>query len=160
MKLIRKSNDRLTFRMSRREKAALTGLLKLYPVLPAAHHRSVSGKNADDLAGTQKLLEEALREQTEENKTRVRKFLEDEQRFQDSDPGVLFHLQSTEVEWYLQTLNDIRVGSWVNAGSPHPHEPISELNEAKLRALWAMETTGMLQHQILTALNGGDESPA
>ena len=154
MKLVRKNKKEVVFRLTRKEKASLIALLHLYPVMPAAYHHSVSGESRDELEKTQRLLEEALYEQIQENKAELLKFLQTPDRFRESEENVLLQISLRETDWFLQVLNDIRVGSWIKAGSPSPRQPLTDLDEAKLRALWAMETTGLFQHALLSALKG------
>jgi hypothetical protein len=68
------------------------------------------------------------------------------------EAGGRLSLSPAEVEWVLQVLNDIRVGSWIILGSPE--ERLPELNETNAPHVWAMEMAGHFQAQLLEALQG------
>jgi hypothetical protein len=130
----------------------LLGILQLYPVLTTGYHRAASGKGANELEATQKLLEEAMGEQVKENKANVQAFIHDTGRFQETDANVEFSMATGEAEWLLQVLNDIRVGSWVSLGCPTPDKQLTELTEEQARSLWVMDVTALFQNELLKAL--------
>ena len=66
-------------------------------------------------------------------------------------------LQPTEVEWLLQVLNDVRVGSWLALGEPDEDKP-PDLTPENFRYAVAMEVCGAFQSALLAAL-GNAESP-
>jgi hypothetical protein len=59
------------------------------------------------------LIEEALAEQRSENKRQLQAMLADPSRFTERDGGWQFAMSHSDLEWLLQVLNDIRVGSWI-----------------------------------------------
>jgi hypothetical protein len=150
MKLVKATKSRFVFELGQREKRSLPQILKLYPCVPSAHHvLSKSGRLPDDVAN-QQLLDEALAEQRAENKKRVQALLADPRRFEQTETGARLSLSPAEVEWLLQVLNDIRVGSWVILGSPE-NKP-AELNAATAPHFLAMEMAGYFQMQLLEGL--------
>jgi len=150
MKLVKATKSRLVFELGQREKRSLSQILKLYPCVPSAHHvLSKSGRLPDGVAN-QQLLDEALAEQRAENKNRVQALLTDPRRFEQTETGARLSLSPAELEWLLQVLNDIRVGSWVILGSPE-NKP-AELNAATAPHFLAMEMAGYFQMQLLEAL--------
>ena len=150
MKLAKATKSRLVFELGQREKRSLPQILKLYPCVPPAHHvLSKSGRLADDVAN-QQLLDEALAEQRAENKNQVQALLTDPRKFEQTETGARLSLSPAEVEWLMQVLNDIRVGSWVFLGSPE-NRP-TELNTATAPHFLAMEMAGYFQMQLLEAL--------
>ena len=78
--------------------------------------------------------------------------LADPRRFGHTETGARLSLSPAEVEWLLQVLNDIRVGSWVILGSPE--EKPAELNATTAPHFLAMEMAGYFQMQLLEALEG------
>ena len=110
---------------------------------------SKSGRLPDREAN-QRLLDEALAEQRAENKKQLQALLADPRRFEHTETGARLSLSPAEVEWLLQVLNDIRVGSWVILGSPE--EKPAELNAANAPHFLAMEMAGYFQMQLLEAL--------
>jgi hypothetical protein len=150
MKLVKATKSRLVFELGQREKRSLPQILKLYPCVPSAHHVfSKSGRLPDSVAN-QQLLDEAMAEQRAENKKRVQALLADPRRFEQTETGARLSISPAELEWLLQVLNDIRVGSWVILGSPE-NKP-AELNAATAPHFLAMEMAGYFQMQLLEAL--------
>ena len=152
MKLIRASKDQLLFRFGRREKELLLAILKLYPCLPPAHQRLSKGAQLPDQEASQRLLDEALAEHRAENKKQLQALLAEPQRWTEKESGWQLTLASGEVEWLLQVLNDIRVGSWVLLGSPEGR--LEAVNAQAVEHLWAMETAGLFQMGFLGAMSG------
>ncbi len=153
MKVLKKAAEGIAFQLGKREAGLLRHLVDLYPRLPADHQKLSRGGALPDLETGQKLLEEALVEQRQENKQLLQRLLADPQRFQSNAAGAVLSLSSADIEWVLQVLNDIRVGSWALLGCPE--ERFEHLNETTAPDLWAMETAGYFQMHILEALTGG-----
>ena len=151
MKFLKNEGNQLVFQMSKREKALLTDLLKLYPLIPPAHHQVNTGENSRAYQANQQLLDEALAEHRADIKKQLEAMLHDEDRFQEVASGFLFLLTEAEMEWLLQVLNDIRVGSWLLLGSPDEKKGKSaRLTLQTARYLWAMEMCGHFQHIFIT----------
>jgi hypothetical protein len=156
MKLRRTTKDDFVFQLSAREKQILFETINLYPLVPASHHRltQAAAAHSDE---NQRLLEESLAEQRTENRRQIEALLKSPERLQKS--GKSFHLQlkATELEWLLQVLNDIRVGSWLELGEPDEDKP-PKLTPENFRFIVAMEACGAFQSVLLAAL-GESESP-
>ena len=150
MRLLRSEGDDLLFQISRREKVLLLELLKLYPLVPPAHHRINDSPPTPDTEGNQQLLEEAIAEHRNENKEQLQALLQQPNRFQQADGGEVLRLNPSELEWLLQVLNDVRVGSWLLLGSPDENKGKRlRLNLQNARHLWAMELAGHFQAALL-----------
>ena len=156
MKLIRSSPEGSVFQFGEREKQLLLQLLKLYPRVPSAHHIVSKSSQLPDQAATQRLLDEALAEQLTENKLRLQSLVEEPNRWTEENELLLLRLSDSEMEWLLEVLNDIRVGSWVLLGSPEKF--YQTVNPQTAPHLWAMELAGAFQMAFLHALEGGNES--
>jgi hypothetical protein len=157
VKLIRSDNKNFTFQLNQREKLLLLATLELYPLVSESHHRlSKDGKgpNADD---NQRLLEDALGEQRKENRRQVQAILNKPQRFRETKTSFELKLKDSEIEWLLQVLNDVRVGSWLALGEPEQGEE-PEVTEENAKYLFAMQVCGMFESALLAAL-GISESP-
>ena len=153
MKLVKATKGRLVFELGQREKRSLPQILKLYPCVPPVHHvLSKSGRLPDRAAG-QQLLDEALAEQRAESKKRVQALLADPRKFEHTGTSAHLTLSHAEVEWLMQVLNDIRVGSWVILGSPDK-KPM-EVTAANAAHFLAMEMAGYFQMQLLEGLERG-----
>jgi hypothetical protein len=152
VKLIRVTKGNFLFQLGKREKLLLTQILRLYPRIPPATFRlSKSGKLPDGEAN-QRLLDESLAEQRSENRKTLQVFLTDPRRFTDTESGSRLSLSPSELEWLLQILNDVRVGSWIILGSPDQGMEFKLLNEKNAADFWAMEMSGQFQMRFLEAL--------
>lgn len=157
MKLVRAGKSGHVLHLGRREKQLLLETIKLYPLVPAAHHslsKDGKGPAADD---NQRLLEEALADQRRENRRQVLAMLSEPQRFIETKSGFELALAPEQIEWLLQVLNDVRVGSWLALGEPEQGEA-PELTEENAKYLLAMELCGLFESVLLAAL-GVSESP-
>ena len=156
MKLVSAGNDQFVFDLDKREKQLLLIVLGSYPLVPAAHHKlsrfPVSGRAEAD----QRLLEEALADQRRENKNQLNRLLSDPQRLRDTPTGGRLTLTQSEIEWFLQVLNDVRVGSWILLGSPEKSLRNLELNKTAAAHAWRMEVAGFFQAGLLALLPRGD----
>jgi hypothetical protein len=152
MKLVRATKTKLLFQLARREEHLFREVLKLYPQVPPAHHVLSKSGRLPHQAADQRLLDEALAEQRAEHKQQVRALLADARRLAPTETGGRLSLSPAELEWVLQVLNDIRVGSWIMLGAPEDKLP--ELNETNAPHVWAMEMAGHFQAQLLEALQG------
>ena len=158
MKLLQSSKESLVFHLGKREKDILLAVLKRYPCIPSAHQPlSKSGKLPHPEAN-QRLLDEALAENRAGNKRQLRTFLADPRRLAENETGFRLSLSPSDLEWLLQILNDIRVGSWIILGSPEEKAEASLLNEKTAPHFWAMEMSGLFQMHLLEAMEGGRET--
>ena len=151
MKLIKREGEDFVLHIGRRERRLLFEVLKLYPLVPVAHHRvSQTAKQMDE---HQTLLEEALAERRQENKRQLVAMLHEEQRFKETDAGYRLTLSAPQMEWLLQVLNDIRVGSWLILGEPDEKKgkPVA-LTSENARHYAAMEFCGLFQMTLLDAV--------
>jgi len=154
VKLIKREGEDFVLHIGRRERRLLFEVLKLYPLVPVAHHRvSQTAKQMDE---HQTLLEEALAERRQENKRQLVAMLHEEQRFKETEAGYRLTLSAPQVEWLLQVLNDIRVGSWLILGEPDEKKgkPVA-LTSQNARHYAAMEFCGLFQMTLLDAVQQG-----
>ena len=82
MKLIRTKREKLVFEISLSEKCLLFDVLKLYPLISPTHHRLTKSARTAKHDENQRLLEESLAAQREENRKNVRAMLDEPGRFQ------------------------------------------------------------------------------
>ena len=154
MKLRKADQGQFIFQLGKREKLLLFEVLKFYPLIPASHARGGQAKGTANEA-SYKLIEEALAEQRHENKRQLQALLENPARFTEYDGGWQFSVSQGELDWLLQVLNDIRVGSWIMLGSPDPKDQRRvELSGQNAPYLWAMELCGHFESVLLHALRG------
>jgi hypothetical protein len=143
----------LIFRINSREEALLLAMLRLYPALENSHHR-ISRDPKAAASAEQRLLEESMGQQRDAHRRKVDALFQSPQRFFRDALGER-HLVVTaaQLEWLLQVLNDIRVGSWVRLGCPDLEKaaPLN-LTRASTRSLQAMHICGEFQLALLEAV--------
>lgn len=146
----------LVIQLDASERDILQEALKLYPLVPATHHRlsQTTEAGADE---NQRLLEESLAEQRAENRRQLDAVILAPERWRKVGNGFHLRLSAPDVEWLLQVFNDIRVGSWLQLGQPDEDKP-PELSAENFRYVMAMEICGLLESALLAAL-GEAESP-
>ena len=156
MKLLSQDDNHYVLQFTTQEKDLLLGLLPQYPKLPADHHQA--SKNDTINADVQALLADALAEQREKNRVAAQSFLTNTARFEPNEEDWLLTLTDVEIEWFLQVLNDLRVGSWLALDSPEQDDDGSYINFESVTAenvtdIWTMEICGALQYELLKALH-------
>ncbi len=150
MKLIKAAGGEFHFQLGAKEKQVLFTVLRRYPAIPPAHQR---WSKTEERPEEQALLDAALAEQRAQNKKQVMAMMESAARFQKTESGWRFSIAAEQVEWLLQVLNDVRVGSWLALGSPEgPNEMLAALNDRTAPVFWAMEMSGQFQGVLLSAL--------
>ena len=155
MILIRQHKDAFVFQLAARERLLLLELLKGYPQTPPGQRLVSKNKQLPDQATSQRLLEEALAEQRAENRLQLSALVNDSKRWKEEQKHWTLKLSSSDLEWLLQVLNDIRVGSWVQLGSPERWSDM--ITPEKAPRVWTMELAGAFQMAFLHALEGGDK---
>jgi hypothetical protein len=154
MKRLPSEPGRFLFQLGKREKDLLLTVLRQYPLVPVAHHTLRRGQPPDADPASQKLLTEAMASNRQEQKGRVGALLEDPERFVPQGTGYRISFSREEMEWLLQVLNDVRVGSWLLLGCPDPDEgKAPEVTEANARYLFLMELSGHFECVLLAALD-------
>jgi len=155
VKLIHAKEDKFVFEISRQEKSLLAEVLNLYPLTPATHHHLSKTAQGDKRDENQRLLEESLAAQREENQKNVRAMLNEPGHFQITGGRCRLTLSGPETEWLLQVLNDVRVGSWIALGSPDTEtDEEIPLNDETAPRLRSMELAGAFEMVFLSALGG------
>jgi hypothetical protein len=143
----------LTFRMSAHEESLLLATLRLYPVLDGKHHRLSQDPKSSGSA-EQRLLEESMAQQRAEHRHKLEDLFRSPQRFfKDAAGERRLSLTSSQLEWMLQVLNDIKVGSWVQLGRPElaTSDPV-KLTRLNARSVQAMHLSGTFQAVLLEAV--------
>ena len=152
MKLIQATTNQMVFHLGQREERLLAQVLNLYPCMPPAHQKLSKAGRLPEPEANQRLLDEALAEHRAENKKQLQALLSDRRRFEHTETGARLSLSPAQVDWVLQMLNDVRVGSWILLGSPE--QMAVDLNETTAPHFRAMEMAGYFQAQFLQALGG------
>ncbi len=157
MKLLRAEADRYEFHLGRREHKVFCEVLGAYPVTPLDHHRLSRTGSAGGPDSHQALLTESLQAVKAALRKRLDAFLGNAQRFAVLADGYRVSLSREEMEWLLQVLNDVRVGSWLRLGAPDPEAAkLPRLKPETARYLPLMELAGHFEFTFLAALDGTD----
>ncbi len=155
MKLIKAGAEQFVFQLEPKEKPILLKVLGLYPLIPVSHQRL---SKSNECSEGQQLLEEAMAAQHKEKfKNLIENLLQSGALFREHEEGWRFFLKSlADLEWLLQVLNDVRVGSWLIIGSPDgPTEMLAALNEKTAPYFWALQVADHFEIALLQALREG-----
>lgn len=159
MKFLRHDGERFQLEFASEEKALLLHLLTLYPLVPAAHHKLTKDKKLPQRAENQQLLDEAIQSQREQNKNEILALIKEPGRFIETENGSQIGFTRGEMEWMLQVVNDVRVGSWIALGSPdYEAKKKSKPSPEAMRHTMLMELGGAFEMFFLGIMNG-DVSP-
>jgi hypothetical protein len=150
LKLRKSTHDQYQFQLTSREKDLLLHVLGLYPRIPPGYQK-LSRKGVPE-DSNQRLLDEALAETRAHHQKELKALLSDPQRLKPDSRDWRLTLSSADVDWLLQVLNDIRVGSWIRLGSPDT--PLKVLDTQTAPDIWAMEMAGAFQMHFLELLDG------
>jgi hypothetical protein len=155
VKPIRTNRKKFIFAISPQERSLLDEVLRLYPLVSATHHRLSKTAGTARHDENQQLLEESLAAQREVNRKNVQAMLNQPGHFQTTASGSQLTISGPEIEWLLQVLNDVRVGSWVALGSPDPEQDKKIVfNKKMLPHFRMMELAGAFETVFLDALSG------
>jgi hypothetical protein len=153
VRFLKAANDRYYFRLRPQDHPAFVRLLRLFPVLAPDYQPLSKSADPGETEADQKLLEEALRSQKAGLRSEVERLLQDGERLRKTAEGWVLALEGPQLEWFLQVVNEIRVGSWRHLGSPdHLRRLRIEINETTLHHLWAMGMCDRIQSAVLEAL--------
>jgi hypothetical protein len=156
MKFVEQHGPVLVFEMRDWERRLLVMVLGLYPQVPPDNFEITKGGLPEDKAGEEALHREMFVEHQGDNRNLVLEFLRE--AFGEDQAATPLKLRRLEIErervdWLLQVINDVRVGSWVKLGRP---------DEAALRklarkpeaaaSLQIMEFCGYVQMVLLDAV--------
>ena len=154
MKFVQVNQQGYGFEFNLREKQLLFKVLSLYPLVPSAHHR-LSRTNAKTGVENQALLEESLADHREEARKRVQALMHNPRSF--PAKGHTYHWTASrpEMEWILQVLNEVRVGSWLALGSPNLQAAKTARPTPENAAhYWALDIAGGFEMIFIAAVNG------
>lgn len=165
MRLLQRDEASVTFELERREREVLIFLLRRYPVLDPGWHRIAAPSESERWAAEQEMLTEAMTAAQRENRSRLKRFIaaqlappSAEEVDEAAAAPRAVRLTLEEVEWLLQMINDVRVGSWVRLGCPEEsamHTP--DLAARGMTEYTAMEIGGLVQSILLTVLDHDGE---
>ena len=152
MKMLRKITDAFTFELEWVERVQLQEVLRCFPLTPLAHYRIAREADPGQRSGAQPLLEEAMAAHQQTLRQHVQDLLVSGRRFTGDGDKYLLTLQGEEIEWLLQALNDVRIGCWIQMGSPAEGRPRA-MDKIQAGYYLLMETALMFEDVLLHALD-------
>ncbi len=159
MKLLRADNHQLVFQLGKGEQQLFLDIVRLYPLVPPAHHRLHKSTQTGVRDDSQRLLEDSLAVHRAENRRHVQAMLAEPQRFRKTDDGFELTLSPAQAEWLLQVLNDVRVGSWLALGEPGDLDT-PRVDESNAGLVMAMEAAGYFEAMLVEGFGDGSERRA
>jgi hypothetical protein len=161
MTFVHLKKDQFFFQLGSLDKALLFQLIERYPLVPSSHFKS---STTPEISIDSEFIGELLAEERQENKRKLNGFFISAKKFSSSgEEKSLLALSFAEMQWLLQILNDIRVGSWIQLASPDENameafDQGHQLNEQS----WAMVLASRFQSTLLSALDQAEtlDSPS
>lgn len=149
MKFLRTTDQGRVYALQPAELQMLLVVLGSFPLLNHSQSISKSG-DGEQLAEAQKLLEEALAERRQSMRQELEQWMQVPGRFSRTVNKIEWHIENDRREWLLQILNDVRVGAWMELGSPEDLEAArGNSDEESGRWVALMELAGMFQMNLL-----------
>ena len=153
MKLVSKTDHHLIFGLTDLDNRLLVMTLSAYPVAKESWVGQTGSPIKEATAPDPKLLAEALQDIKRAHRQKLEEFLRQHvQRSAQGEPTRL-EIPTADVEWFLQVVNEVCIGSWYELGCPDfqtrtqiPRTP------ANLSSMLRLEHAGMLASRILLAL--------
>ena len=159
MRLVRASSEEYVFQMTGRERGLFLDVLRRFPLIPPSHHQLSRGLPAEEKAENERLLAQTMAARKQGQRSRVEKLIASPNRFVARGTGWRITFSREEMEWLLQVLNDVRVGSWLVLGCPDPEEGRGpEVTPANAAHLLLMELSGHFQCALLEALDRSSDA--
>ncbi len=148
------------FQLSLRDRNLLLSVLKLFPATDASSHRLSRNSSGESRAG-EDLLVETMAEQRRSHAEKIEGLFKNPRRyFRDTGDGLEMILNGEQIEWLLQALNDVRVGSWMRLGCPEMEAARrAVLTEETATHYTAMEVSGYFQSALLDAFQSPKPAP-
>ena len=155
MKFLGHDGGKFSLAFAREERALLLHLLSLYPLVPESHHRLTKDKKLPRREENQLLLDDALKQQREQNRQEILALINDPARFTQLGKTDRAEFTRGELEWLLQVVNDVRVGCWIALGSPgYEAKKKTKLDRDALRHTMFMDLSGAFEMFFLGIING------
>ena len=153
MKLEKRGDD-FELVLVEREKEIFLSILDLYPRTPADHHRLTETVASPELENTRKLLDESIKIGRKEARKKLDGWLAEDDRFVSLKERVRLKIKADEIEWLLQVLNEIRVGSWVRLGAPETDLEMTNITPKNAADFGVMSMSGFFVMLLLEAMRG------
>ncbi len=149
MKFLRATSQERFYAIRPSELQMLLIVLGSFPVLSRSQPLSVSG-NVEELGDAQKLLDEAMSAHWSGMRQELETWTNSPDRFRQVEGQLEWRIENDRREWLLQVLNNVRVGSWIELGSPDDLELAQQqAGGDTVHHLALMEMAGMFLSALL-----------
>ena len=150
MRLKETSATATTIDLSESEAIFIREILSAYPLVPNESRELTRFADTSELDEDTELLRTSLADLTLEHEKKLRVWVNSPDTFTEVDNRYQFKITNENRDWFLQILNDLRIGSWQQLDCPSQEE-LQELsvNPEIIRPLWTMELAGLLQSFLL-----------
>ena len=150
MRVIRHTKEETLIELSRHEGTLLRDLFSQYPIASLDRRQLTQTGDPERFAEETELLREALTEHAQENQKRLQTWLDAEGALSLKESACYLRVSHDEINWILQVLNDLRIGSWEQLGCPSQiHLSLDAIAPEEVLTYWSMELTGLLQTLLL-----------
>jgi hypothetical protein len=150
VKLLSKNEEQIVFQLTETEDVFLRLALSAFPVGGEGWPQGGGEPVAPPDPG---LLSASLMDLRREQASRVQEFLRNQPVAPDGSPGRLLRVGLDEVDWLLQVLNEVRVGSWYALGCPDEvEEEKARKSSESVSHLIRYDFSGWMQAVLLAAL--------
>ena len=153
MRVFEKTDSALVLELGVAETDFLKQILSDYPLAANESRRFSAFADAGEVWENTTLLQSSLREHAQTNRAKLRLWLDSPETWKHFPDRTLLFLKTEDCSWFLQILNDLRIGSWRKLDCPEQEELDSiEINRENAHPLLAMKVSGFLQTLILNAI--------
>ncbi|MDA7645724.1 hypothetical protein N8642_05120 [bacterium] len=146
------SNVATTIDLSESETIFIKEILSAYPLVPNESRELTRSADTSDLEEDTELLRTSLADLTRGHQKKLQAWVNAPETFREVENRYLFRITNDNRDWFLQILNDLRIGSWQQLDCPSQEE-LQELTASQevIRPLWTMELAGLLQSFLLNS---------
>lgn len=156
MNFLRRDGENFVFELGAPQRRLLRCVVALFPLVPRTHQPISRTSPREALRDSQAVLDEAMAALRQGHRRKLDVWLGPEGALADTDETRELTLTPADVEWLLQILNDVRVGSWLKLGCPETDEQIAfAVNQETLAHLAALQACLRFQVALLEARTEG-----
>ena len=153
MRLHKRSEKATIIALSETETTFLKKTLVNYPLVSNESRELTRSEDHEDLEEDTELLRSSLQELTDHSQKKLTEWIASDEILALVDDEWRLSVPNEDMDWFLQILNDLRVGSWQQLDCPSPDEiKALPLSPDIIEPLWTMELTGLLQSFLLRSL--------
>ncbi len=144
------SADAIVIALSEAEGDLLKEIFADYPLVANDERELTRSAAHEDLEEDTELLRSSIAESNQISRRRLDDWLNNPQTFLKKDEEWLLRFEKEQLDWMLQILNDLRIGSWQQLKCPSQDELSAlPLSPDTFKPICTMEMAGALQAILL-----------